>query len=69
MEWKFGSGVSDLIKDSQNTHMLLMQEKELPMKTQDAPPQHSDLMGAAARLALYTHVWPSVRHEEGAAAS
>ena len=51
--------------------MLLMQEKESPRKTQDAPAQHSDLTGAAARLARYTHVWPSVRHEgaEGAAAS
>ena len=51
--------------------MLLMQEKESPRKTQDAPAQHSDLTGAAARLGRNTHVWPSVRHdgEAGAAAS
>ena len=51
--------------------MLLMQEKESPRKTQDAPAQHSDLTGAAARLGRNTHVWPSVRHEgaEGGAAA
>ena len=49
--------------------MLLTQEKESPRKTQDAPAQHADLIGAAARLGRNTHVWPSVRHEgaEGAA--
>ena len=41
--------------------MLLMQENESPRKTQEAPPQHSDLTGAADRLGRYTHVWPSVR--------
>ena len=46
--------------------MLLMQEKESPRKTQDAPAQHSDLTGAAARLGRNTHVWPSVRQEDGA---
>ena len=43
--------------------MLLMQEKESPRKTQDAPAQHSDFVGAAARLGRNTHVWPSVRHD------
>ena len=41
--------------------MLLMQEKESPRKTQEAPPQQSDLTGNAARLGRYTQVWPSVR--------
>ena len=51
--------------------MLLMQENESPRKTQDAPSQHSDLIGAAARLGRNTHLWPSVRHEGagGAAAA
>ena len=52
--------------NSDFTHMLLMQENELPRKTQEAPPQQSELMGAAARLGRNTQVWPSVRHEGAA---